>query len=107
MTEEVSARAHLRKLSPILELYARAHLAGAGAAKIGWPGARDLTNARAVDRQHRIREIQVIQRLGDGSQILDFTPVLHAPDSSKNPSVSHGQTGVEHQIVKKIEFDGR
>ena len=42
-----------------------------------------------------------------GSHIFKLTPILHAPDRPKNPSVSHRQTGVHHQIMKKIKFGGR
>ena len=48
---------------------------------------------------------QLLPQVPDvGSQVLKFTPVLHAPDSPKNPSVGHRQTGVQHQIMQKIKF---
>src|ERR1700730_14845834 len=51
---------------------------------------------------------QLLPQMPDvGSQILKFTPVLHAPDSAKNPSVGHCQTGVQHQIMQKIKFSRR
>jgi hypothetical protein len=52
--------------------------------------------------------LQLLPKLPDvGSQIFKFTPILHAPDRPKNPSVSHRQTGVHHQIMKKIKFGRR
>jgi hypothetical protein len=85
-----------RPFSIPLEIDTRTNLTGAAAAEIGAPCTGDLAHAGAVDGEHRVGEIDVIQHVGEGGFNLDA-------DSFGNREVL-GHTGVQ---IHRVRADDR